>query len=626
MFKFLRKYNKYILAVGGTLLLITFLIPFAFTNLLQGVGQGGATWATINDDRPEKVTVSDLARIQRELQLLQFIAPQLAVQGIDRAEYWYLLQREAQQGGFVAAAGTVLQGQLDQQTLALLSGASGENAQFVAETMAKVQGVSRMLQAYLASNRYSDRRLRHEARRKFHRVEILPVVLEASAPDEPATYTDQQLLDQMNTFAEDAPGEGDMGFGYRLPNRAKLEWLVISSDSVGTMIEATDQLNPVALRKHWRREYEQTDRFGPPDPDAPVPDAVRSDLLGALRSRRLAEIARYANDQLRIARRGLARRGGYQEIPDDWSGLRFEDLALDIQESFGLALPEYHAVGDRWLTVGDVAEIEGVGTATTDKFGAVPVALPQLVMAARAFGGSPTIPIQQDVAGPPLRGDDESIYLFRIIDTDPSRPPVSVDEVHDELVADLNKLTHYRQLADSADSIRQVAIDEGLVALAMLHDTTVSAEVPASLIDTRTLFAQSRPLPTPLPVIGPHEATVEAIVDRAMSLPKDQAVTDAPLEDRLLALPVEDRLAVLVALINDQTPLTEERYRTFAQYGTIQNALAIEDLADVSPLQDAFSYEALAERHNFQLAGPGGAETTDPDQEQTEAEEIASAG
>ncbi|MHC4142183.1 MAG: hypothetical protein ACYSUF_10015, partial [Planctomycetota bacterium] len=159
MFKFLRKYNKYILAVGGTLLLITFLIPFAFTNLLQGVGQGGATWATINDDRPEKVTVSDLARIQRELQLLQFIAPQLAVQGIDRAEYWYLLQREAQQGGFVAAAGTVLQGQLDQQTLALLSGASGENAQFVAETMAKVQGVSRMLQAYLASNRYSDRRL-----------------------------------------------------------------------------------------------------------------------------------------------------------------------------------------------------------------------------------------------------------------------------------------------------------------------------------------------------------------------------------------------------------------------------------------------------------------------------------
>ena len=626
MFKFLRKYNKYILAVGGTLLLITFLIPFAITNLFQQGGRVGATWATINDDRPGKVTGSDLARIQRELQLLQFMTPQLALQGIDRAEYWYLLQREAEQGGFVAAAGTALQGQQGLQTLALLSGASGENVQFVAQTMAKVQGVGRMLRAYLGSDRYSDRRLKHRARRMFHRVTILPVVLEASAPHAPATNTHEQLLEQMNKYAEDAPGAGDMGFGYRLPNRAKLEWLVISSDSVGAMIEATDQLNPVALRKHWRREYERNDQFGPPDPDAPVPDAVRSDLLGALTSRSSDEIARYANDQLRIARRGLAHRGGYPEIPDDWSGLRFEDLALDIQESFGVALPEYHAVGDRWLTATDLAELEGVGTATTDKFGQVPVAMPQLVMAARAFGGSPTIPIQQDIAGPPLRGDDESIYLFRIIDTDPSRPPESVDEVRDALVADLNKLAHYRQLADSVDSIRQIAIDQGLVALAMLHDTTVSSEVPASLIDTRTLFAQGRPLPTFLPVIGPHEATVEAIVDRAMSLPKEQAVKDAPLEDRILVLPVEDRLAVLVALINDQTPLTEERYRTFAQYGTIQNALVVEDLADVNPLQDAFSYEALAERHNFQLAGATSDETTEPDEEQAEAEEIASAG
>ena len=119
---------------------------------------------------------------------------------------------------------------------------------------------------------------------------------------------------------------------------------------------------------------------------------------------------------------------------------------------------------------------------------------------------------------------------------------------------------------------------------------------------------------------------MEAIVDRAMSLPKEQAVKDAPLEDRILVLPVEDRLAVLVALINDQTPLTEERYRTFAQYGTIQNALVVADLADVSPLQDAFSYEALAERHNFQLAGATGDGTTEPDEEQAEAEEIASAG
>ena len=56
MFKFLRKYNKYILAVGGTLLLITFLIPYAFTNVLQGMGQGKSTWATVGLQQREKIS------------------------------------------------------------------------------------------------------------------------------------------------------------------------------------------------------------------------------------------------------------------------------------------------------------------------------------------------------------------------------------------------------------------------------------------------------------------------------------------------------------------------------------------------------------------------------------------
>ena len=70
MFKFLRKYNKYILAVGGTLLLITFLIPFAFQELLPAATSRRATWARIGEDQA-KVTSRQLAEVQRELQLVQ---------------------------------------------------------------------------------------------------------------------------------------------------------------------------------------------------------------------------------------------------------------------------------------------------------------------------------------------------------------------------------------------------------------------------------------------------------------------------------------------------------------------------------------------------------------------------
>ena len=71
MFKFLRKYNKWILAVGGTLLLITFLIPFAFESLGQMVARGGAAWANVGQ-KQKKVTVNELARVQRELDVLQY--------------------------------------------------------------------------------------------------------------------------------------------------------------------------------------------------------------------------------------------------------------------------------------------------------------------------------------------------------------------------------------------------------------------------------------------------------------------------------------------------------------------------------------------------------------------------
>src|SRR5262245_38068532 len=107
MLKFFRKYNKYILAVGGTLLLITFLIDFSFTGLMKGIGQGSVEWATVGPSQ-QKVTLGDLHKLQRELQLLQVIQGQMGrlptPEKLDRAEYWYLLVREAEEAGLIAAA------------------------------------------------------------------------------------------------------------------------------------------------------------------------------------------------------------------------------------------------------------------------------------------------------------------------------------------------------------------------------------------------------------------------------------------------------------------------------------------------------------------------------------------
>ncbi len=588
MFKFLRKYNKYILAVGGTLLLITFLIPFAFQNLLQNLGQGSATWATVGRENPRKINVGERNRVQREMRLLDSARDQLQMPvPIDRAEYWFLLSLEAQQAGLIPAPATVLPTEQGQQLLIALAAISGESVPFVRQTVAKLQGVQQLMRLYLDGDKYSDRRLKQLARRLFHRVTLQPLVIVAS-PDGPGNYSERQLAEQLEKYALVAPGEGEMGFGYRLPDRARIEWLAVSAESVREMIRNSDQLDPVALRVHWAREAKKG-RFSEPD-DSTVPDEVREDLLARLTTRTLDTIARDANDRLRFARRGFGSSGGYVTIPDGWQGLSLQQIGLDIQAEYDIALPEYHAIGDRWLTAEGLAELDGIGAATSDKFGTTPIGLATLVMAARTLEGSSMIPSQTGIAGPSLRGADGSVFVYRITATDPTRAPESVDEVHQELIADLNRLGDYRRLTETVQAIRQIAITDGLLALAMQYDTAVDAPTSVTLG-----FGAN------LPVIGQDQQVIESIIDHAMALPADTPFAELPDRDRVLVLPVEDRLSLLVVRLTDQSPLTRENFRTYVQYGIVQSKILSEETVEQDLDQGAFGYEALAARYDFKL-------------------------
>jgi hypothetical protein len=401
MFKFLRKYNKWILAVGGTLLLIVFLIPQAIQGLSQRAAVSGASRATVGDG--EEVSVREWLQVQEEIQFLDRVGAGLPGLGLlELPEHWYLLVREADQAGLVGGPSTV---PIAPEDLAALSGSLGKRPAFIVGTQAKLSGVGRLLGLYQTAGKFSDRRLRTSAQRLFHAVRAQLVVIEASDADSDLEPTEAELEAQLAEFADVVPGEGEMGFGYRLPDRVKIEWLEVSADAVRAMLEASDALSGVELRRHWRLN-ESRPEYPAVEPGAEVPDVVREGLLSQLTAERLDDLARAAGRQLQNRRRSLSQDGGWLILPDDWAGQRmsFTDLAAWMQAESAVESPAYQAIGDRWLALDEVADLEGVGVATTDKLGPRPLGLADILPGLKEFQASTAIVTQAGVTGPTLRG------------------------------------------------------------------------------------------------------------------------------------------------------------------------------------------------------------------------------
>jgi hypothetical protein len=527
---------------------------------------------------------------------------------VDDPGHWYLLTREAEAAGVMPSPSSIYRSLPEprDQTLGTLASLAGSRADVVLRALAKREGVDRMVSLYQGGDQFSDRRLRQHARRAFAAVDADIVVIKAAPQPADTEPGEADIEQQLEAYADVAPGEGEKGFGYRLPDRVKLEWMTVPLDSVRRMIEASDRLNGVALRKHWRLNPDGL--FPTVDTSQPVPDVVRSDLLERLADETMDEIAKFAYDRLRAQRRGLPEDSGYLVLGSDWEQrqLSFFRLAQEIQGEFGVDLPSYESTGQEWLERDDLNELPGFGTATTTKFGPIPVGLGDLVAAAKEFGGSTTVVIQEAVAAPPLRDAAGDVYLFRIIDTDASRPPESADEVRDQVIADLNRLAHYQRLADTADEVAAAARTRGLLAVALENNSRIERATRVSIFDERL------GVPSPLPTIGVHGATVEAIVDRALSAPEGTLLSNLPPEQQIFVLPIEDQLALAIVRLQRLTPLSESRYGQLVSQGLVQTMILSEELDGGEVMRQAFSFDAMADRHNFEFVAAA-TQTSDAD-------------
>lgn len=624
MFKFLRKYNRMLLAIFGVLLMITFLIPQAFNRFFREAGTTRAVVATVDDGK--KVSGADWSQAQSELAIIERTSPTLGMPGlspIQKPEHWYLLVREATAAGLIAPGDSV--NIPDEQLFQIQQITQQHDPDFIRQTYAKIFGVKNMISLFAASDAYSDRRLKAAAEKYFSWATAQVVVLQPDKDKATIEPTEKEIADQMAKYADVLPGSGDMGFGYKFPDRLKMEWIKVSTASIRKAVEASPEFSSKNQQMHWLRYAKDPAKGFPPVEKTAVPEIVRKDLLDSLTKARTEAIALDIAGRLQLNRRGLPEKDGAYVLPADWQQrkLSFQQLASDMQATNeALGLPSYESTGDRWLGIADVAKLPGIGSATTDKLGNTPVSITQLVQATKEFkGAGGVIPIQQDIAGPPLKDPEGNLYVFRIIATDPSHAPRSVDEVRDSVVADLKKASQYQQLVDSSSQIEQEAETSGLLATALDHDTSVQKATaylvyPGMIQYVRQLQQMLSVTPAQLPVIGADRATNEAILSYADSLPPSTAVDDLTEAQRVFTVPVKNKMSLLVVRLTGHTPLSREDFAELVQSYMLQSLLATDESKDKDKgkgkdknfVAEAFGLDALVKRNKFAFSHPSKSE------------------
>ena len=212
---------------------------------------------------------------------------------------------------------------------------------------------------------------------------------------------------------------------------------------------------------------------------------------------------------------------------------------------------------------------------------------------------------------------------------DGKRAAERIEEVGREtIVDDLKRLSDYESQVAQMDELRAQILAEGMLATALaLGDELERSRTvrPGDPNLMSMMLQQGNSLPagfrgaTPLPVVGTNDDVLKKIADVANGLPLDETEFAAvPLTERLIIEPVDTALAIVVAEIQFPTPLDQEVLTRLANTSSLENTILGENFsADNEALVEAFSFEALSERMNFQRLG---LEESEDDIESTEAE------
>lgn len=517
MLKFLRKYQLIFLAIGGSLLMIVFLLQpvirsFQRSQLNRAVGRYADG---------SKITAVDYDKANAELEIAKRVArivfaPKnqgglgLSMEDGDseqRVHHWIMLSRMAEDAGLVGGAEdghalierqlavemqyiyqqgqmavmmgqmtredfqnqfaqfeSVRRTQIDREISSAQYSMRGATPDDVWRLLAKFTGAYRLLELYYTTPAFSPAGARAGVRDMNDAIAVNAGVVSGSTlasrvPDP----TDEQLRAFFDARAGLTADADEYGIGYVQPGRVQLAWLVLDRSTFETRVE----IDRVELRKIWEQDSQKPadQRQYPGDfasERSNIEAVYRKDKADAL----MVEADRVIRAEVLRATRTLQKKGEAYVLPENWAQTRpsLESLAEAVVTRLGeqgvtMPTPTVRSESTQWLGSQELSQLDGVGQAWY-RVGSKTVSVSQIPDDLDANGVMHSVGLQAAIpqVDPAAQDTAGSRYYLVVTAFRPAGPAHSIEEIgRDRVLADYKAVEGYKLLTAMTDRLTEAA-------------------------------------------------------------------------------------------------------------------------------------------------------------------------
>lgn len=375
---------------------------------------------------------------------------------VSKDMYWMLLRNEAAQAGFrisdeqagntlAKAIPQMLKGVTYSQFIQTIINQQGASEKEILTTFGKLMAVLEYARAVCMTEDVADWQIRQAASYEnetidanFVRISADVFAAEQSEPTEGAML--EQFSRYKKFFAGDVNEENPYGFGYKLPGRVQLEYLVVRLDDVSAAVKPPTEEETEEYYQQHLKQFTVSVHSDPNDPNSPTTEKVKSytEMAGIISRGLLQERINARAESILQEARALTEAGLEDAKAGEISAERRKQAAGDYKTAADQMTEKYkikvYSGKTGLLSADDIRGDRHLGTMYLRGYGFNPIQLTQIVFSIDEIGTSILSPF--DIPKPTMYENigilrdakEQEMAVVRVVDAQKSCEPESIDQ------------------------------------------------------------------------------------------------------------------------------------------------------------------------------------------------------